>query len=151
MLTSTVPLSAPAKIESDTFYNLSFPEAARKFLGMSNKRPKSTNAIIDVLVQGGLKKAAYNTMYATLARRSRDLGTSLMLTGIGDCRNGMELNQNQRNKFRERKPRNQTPTKAWIVRHYRSKMQRPILFNGLSLFSSEHERCSSLFPASLQD
>jgi hypothetical protein len=86
-MTGMVPLSSlagvgvPAKIEKDTFYNLSFPDAAKKFLGMSNKRPQSTNSIIDALTLGGLKKASYNTMYATLARRSRELGDIINVNG----------------------------------------------------------------------
>lgn len=80
-LTPGAPLNVPTKIESDTFYNMSFPEAARKFLAMSNKRPQSTNSIIEALAQGGLKKAAYNTMYATLARRSRDFGDIVNVNG----------------------------------------------------------------------
>jgi hypothetical protein len=80
-LTSGAPMSAPAPIEKDTFYNLSFPEAAKKYLGMVNKKPQSTNAVIDALAKGGLSKAAYNTMYATLSRRSKDFGDIINVNG----------------------------------------------------------------------
>jgi hypothetical protein len=73
--------ASPARIESDTFFNLSYPQAAIKFLGMTNKRPQSTNAIMDAIAQGGLNKPSYNTLYATLARRCREFGDLVNVKG----------------------------------------------------------------------
>jgi hypothetical protein len=42
--TSGAPLSVPPKIEQDTFYNMTLPDAAKKFLAMSGQKRQTTNA-----------------------------------------------------------------------------------------------------------
>src|SRR5437868_7036858 len=80
-LTSGAPLGVPAKIEKDTFYNLTLPEAARKFLLMSGKKPQTTNAIIEALAKGGLKRTTYASMYASLSRRENNVGDIVNVNG----------------------------------------------------------------------
>jgi hypothetical protein len=80
-LTSGAPLNAPAKIEKDTFYNMTLPDAARKFLQMSNRKPQTTNAIIDALEKGGLKRTTYASMYGSLSRRVNQVGDIVNVNG----------------------------------------------------------------------
>ncbi len=80
-LTSVAPLIAPAKIEKDTFYNMTLPDAARKFLQMSNRKPQTTNAIIDALEKGGLKRTTYASMYGSLSRRVNQVGDIVNVNG----------------------------------------------------------------------
>lgn len=80
-LTSGAPLSAPAKIEKDTFYNMTLPDAARKFLQMSGRKPQTTNTIIEALEKGGLKRTTYNSMYASLSRRENQVGDIVNVNG----------------------------------------------------------------------
>jgi hypothetical protein len=68
-------------IAKDTFYNMTLPEAAKKYLAMSNKKPQSTNAIIDVLAKGGLKRTTYGSMYASLSRRENNVGDIVNVNG----------------------------------------------------------------------
>jgi hypothetical protein len=80
-LTSGAPLGVPAKIEKDTFYNMTLPDAAKKFLAMSGRKPQTTNAIIDALEKGGLKKTTYASMYASLSRRENNVGDIVNVNG----------------------------------------------------------------------
>lgn len=80
-LTSGATLSAPGKIEKDTFYNLTLPDAAKKFLAMCGKKTQTTNAIIDALEKGGLKKTTYASMYASLSRRETNVGDIINVNG----------------------------------------------------------------------
>jgi len=79
-LSSLATLSTPAKIEKDTFYNMTLPDAARKFLSM-NQKPQATNMIIDALEQGGLKRTTYASMYASLSRRENNVGDIVNVNG----------------------------------------------------------------------
>jgi hypothetical protein len=80
-LTSGATSTVPAKIEKDTFYNLTLPDAAKKFLAMSNRKPQTTNAIIDALEKGGLKKTTYASMYTSLSRRESNVGDIVNVNG----------------------------------------------------------------------
>lgn len=80
-LTSGAPLNAPAKIEKDTFYNMTLPDAARKFLQMSGRKPQTTNTIIDALEKGGLKRTTYASMYGSLNRRENQVGDIVNVNG----------------------------------------------------------------------
>ncbi len=80
-LTSGATPSTPAKIEKDTFFNMTLPDAAKKFLAMSNRKTQTTNAIIDALEKGGLKKTTYASMYASLSRRENNVGDIVNVNG----------------------------------------------------------------------
>ena len=80
-LTAAAPIGLPAKIEKDTFYNMTLPEAARKFLQMGGKKPQTTNAIIEALAKGGLKRTTYASMYASLSRRENNVGDIINVNG----------------------------------------------------------------------
>lgn len=80
-LTSGASLSLPAKIEKDTFYNMTLPDAAKKFLAMGDRKPKTTNEIIDALEKGGLKRTTYASMYASLSRRENNVGDIVNVNG----------------------------------------------------------------------
>ena len=80
-LTAGAPIGLPAKIEKDTFYNMTLPEAARKFLQMGGKKPQTTNAIIEALAKGGLKRTTYASMYASLSRRENNVGDIINVNG----------------------------------------------------------------------
>jgi hypothetical protein len=80
-LTSGTPLGQPAKIEKDTFYNMTLPDAARKFLSMSGRKTQTTNAIIEALAKGGLKRTTYASMYASLSRRENNVGDIINVNG----------------------------------------------------------------------
>lgn len=80
-LTSGAIATVPAKIEKDTFYNLTLPDAAKKFLAMSNRKPQTTNAIIDALEKGGLKRTTYASMYTSLSRREVNVGDIVNVNG----------------------------------------------------------------------
>src|SRR5437867_2538582 len=80
-LTSGAPLNVPAKIEKDTFYNMTLPDAAKKFLAMSGKKPQTTNAIVDALEKGGLKRTSYASMYTSLSRRANNVGDIVNVNG----------------------------------------------------------------------
>jgi hypothetical protein len=75
------PTSGPrGKIPHDAFLQMSIPEATKKYLGMSRKK-QNTQAIIDALEQGGLPRGAYNTVYAVLRRREKQVGDIINMQG----------------------------------------------------------------------
>ncbi|MEO5798507.1 MAG: hypothetical protein ABIZ70_13695 [Gemmatimonadales bacterium] len=57
-----------ADIRSDTFFNLSVPQAVKKYLGMTGKVPKSPQDIMDALTRGGQTQATYTNVYTALKR-----------------------------------------------------------------------------------
>lgn len=66
----------PSKVEFDTFFSLSIPEAIKKFLAMM-KRPQTVTAITEALRVGGLSTTAEDlmgTITATLTRMRRTTG-----------------------------------------------------------------------------
>ena len=71
----------PNKIEKDTFFNLGIAEAALKYLKMVDRKPRSTNNIIDMLEKGGLKRSTYGTVYAILKRRENHVGDVVNVNG----------------------------------------------------------------------
>ena len=73
--------NVPAKIEKDTFFNMSIADAAAKFLMMSNRKPQPTNAIIEAMEKGGLKRSAYQTVYSILSRRQNQRGDVVNVNG----------------------------------------------------------------------
>lgn len=68
------------KIPHDAFLKLSIPDASKKYLGMARQK-KSTQAIIEALEQGGLERFAYNTVYAVLRRREKQIGDIINING----------------------------------------------------------------------
>jgi hypothetical protein len=71
----------PSKVEFDTFFSLSIPEAIKKFLAMM-KRPQTLAAITDALTAGGLSTTATDlmkTVTATLARMRRTSGEVVLV------------------------------------------------------------------------
>lgn len=68
-------------IEKDTFYNMTLPDAAKKFLTMGGRKPQTTNDIIEALEKGGLKKTSYASMYASLSRRENNVGDIVNVNG----------------------------------------------------------------------
>lgn len=86
-ISSSASIAAPSEsgtpgnvtIESDTFFNLSTPDAVRKYLRMS-KKPKTTSEITAALEQGGFTHQSddfANTVGAILARlASKQAGIS---------------------------------------------------------------------------
>lgn len=68
------------KIAHDAFLQMSIPDAAKKYLGMSRKK-QNTQAIIEALEQGGLPRSAYNTVYAVLRRREKQTGDIINMQG----------------------------------------------------------------------
>ncbi len=62
--------SAPLRLESDTFWGMGAPDAAKKYLGMVKKKQSAT-IIARALLAGGLVTEAknfYTTLYTTLRR-----------------------------------------------------------------------------------
>jgi hypothetical protein len=60
----------PTKVESDTFFSLSIPEAAKKYLRMK-KRPAGTRELSNALMEGGYlsqSKNFYTNVFASLRR-----------------------------------------------------------------------------------
>ena len=55
----------------DTFFGMTVSEAAKKYLSMSKRTPRSTQEIVDALNQGGCK-AVYSTVSSQLSRRSAE-------------------------------------------------------------------------------
>ena len=68
-------------IEKDSFYNMTLPEAAKKYLAMCGRKPQTTNAIIDALEKGGLKRTSYGSMYASLSRRENNVRDIVNVNG----------------------------------------------------------------------
>src|SRR5258708_29443646 len=59
-------------IASDTFFGMTIADAAVKFLSKwAGRKPQPTNAIIDALERGGLKRSVYTTVYGILSRRAK--------------------------------------------------------------------------------
>ena len=81
LTSGALPQNAPTKIEKDTFYNMTLPDAAKKFLTMCGRKPQTTNAIIDALEKGGLKRTTYASMYASLSRRENNVGDIVNVNG----------------------------------------------------------------------
>lgn len=48
------------EIRPDSFFGMSIPDAAKKFLAMSNRNPKSTQQIADALQSGGMTSDSDN-------------------------------------------------------------------------------------------
>jgi len=64
--------SDPTSIPSDAFFQMSIPDAIRKYLGIA-KRPRSIRDISEALEHGGLttqSKSLYNTTATALSRMS---------------------------------------------------------------------------------
>lgn len=62
---------AQGKIPSDAFFGMTIADAAVKYLQIwANRKPQSTNAIIEALEAGGMEKKAYTTVYGILNRRA---------------------------------------------------------------------------------
>ena len=80
-LSMGTPLNVPAKVEKDTFFNMTLPDAARKFLMMCGKKTQTTNAIIEALEKGGLKKSTYASLYTSLSRRENNVGDIINVNG----------------------------------------------------------------------
>lgn len=79
--TGTTPIGSPSgKIAHDAFLQMSIPDATKKYLSMTRQK-KDTQSIIDALEQGGLPRSAYNTVYAVLRRREKQIGDIINMKG----------------------------------------------------------------------
>jgi len=65
----------PQEIQPDTFYGMSIAEAAKKYLGMSGKKPQTTDAITDTLNRGGLSatRDSVGTILVRVANQEGDI------------------------------------------------------------------------------
>lgn len=76
---------APAQIESDTFFHMTVPDAAKKFLSMV-KKPQSTPEIAAALEKGGFTHQSanfINTVGAVLHRSSAGAGSEIVKVSRG--------------------------------------------------------------------
>lgn len=62
---------AGAVIADDTFFNMTVVDAAKKYLAMGHRQPKSTQEILDALQRGGLQSAIYDTVSALISRKAK--------------------------------------------------------------------------------
>jgi len=77
----TVPTGGPSgKVPHDAFLKMSIPEATKKYLGIVRKK-QDTQTIIDALEQGGLPRSEYQTVYAVLRRREKQVGDIINMQG----------------------------------------------------------------------
>lgn len=60
-----------AVIADDTFFNMTIVEAAKKYLAMGHRQPKSTQEVLDALQKGGLQSAIYDTVSALISRKAK--------------------------------------------------------------------------------
>lgn len=68
---NTGPMRFPRLLPPDAFFRMSVPDAIKKYLNMTNKRPKTAKEITAALDTGGLTHQAknlYATVYPTLMR-----------------------------------------------------------------------------------
>ncbi len=76
----------PTKVEFDTFFSLSIPEAIKKYLAMT-KRPQSVGTITEALRQGGLSTTATDlmgTVTATLSRMRKSKSHEVVIVRRGE-------------------------------------------------------------------
>jgi hypothetical protein len=81
---SAGPASGPASIRTDEFFQMSVPQAIKKFLGIA-KQPQSARAITDALQKGGLitnAKDFYTSVFTAL-KRLRLAGDVVNVEGKG--------------------------------------------------------------------
>jgi hypothetical protein len=80
-LTET-PFSGSDNIPSDAFFGLTIADAAVKYLDKwANRKPQSTNAIVEALERGGQKRSKYTTVYGILSRRAKKEGDVVNVKG----------------------------------------------------------------------
>lgn len=68
------------KVAHDAFLKMSIPDATKKYLGTVRKK-QDTQSIIDALEQGGLPRSEYQTVYAVLRRREKQIGDIINMQG----------------------------------------------------------------------
>jgi hypothetical protein len=68
------------KVAHDAFLKMSIPDATKKYLTMARQK-KDTQSIIDALEQGGLPRSEYQTVYAVLRRREKQVGDIINMRG----------------------------------------------------------------------
>jgi hypothetical protein len=72
----------PTEVRSDSFFGLTFPQAAKKYLAIA-KRPQSAKEIAEALNRGGITHQSTNftnTIYTTL-KREDDRGGDIIKVG----------------------------------------------------------------------
>ncbi len=82
--TPDVPATGSDRIKSDSFYRLGIGEAAVAYLRMTNRTPKTSNEIADVLDRGGLvhqSKDLKATVNALLIRDGGKWGITRLPSG----------------------------------------------------------------------
>jgi hypothetical protein len=80
-MSGSTPAGGPGgKIAHDAFLRMSIPDATKKYLGIVRQK-KDTQAIIDALEQGGLPRSEYQTVYAVLRRREKQIGDIINMQG----------------------------------------------------------------------
>jgi hypothetical protein len=77
---STPTGGSGGKVAHDAFLQMSIPDATKKYLNTVRQK-KDTQSIIDALEQGGLPRSAYNTVYAVLRRREKQVGDIINMKG----------------------------------------------------------------------
>lgn len=74
------PGSGGSNLGPSAFLKMSIPDATKKLLE-TTKQKQSTQAVIDALVEGGLPKSKYNTVYSILTRRATQVGDLINMQG----------------------------------------------------------------------
>jgi hypothetical protein len=68
------------KIPHDAFLKMTIPDATKKYLTMARQK-KDTQTIMDALESGGLPRSQYQTVYAVLRRREKQVGDIINMNG----------------------------------------------------------------------
>lgn len=74
------PSGSGGGVNPGAFLKMTIPDATRKHLERVRQK-QSTQELIDALEQGGLPRAKYNTVYAILARRAKQVGDIVNMQG----------------------------------------------------------------------
>jgi hypothetical protein len=77
---TTIPDGGGSTVSPSAFLGMSIPDAAKKHLS-TVKGKRSTQALIDALVAGGLPPAKYTTVYNILTRRQKLVGDIVNMKG----------------------------------------------------------------------
>jgi len=73
-------LSPTGKPAHDAFIGMSIPDAAKKHLASARKK-LSTQDLMAAFTEGGLPESKYNTVYAILRRREKQVGDVINMKG----------------------------------------------------------------------
>lgn len=100
----------PTKIRSDTFFGMSIPDAAKKYLAMS-KKPRSTPEISAALLSGGMTSVSGNfaNSVGSVLNRQDKIGGDIVrvsrgLWGLAEWYPGRKRNKKQNDEAPEGEP-----------------------------------------------